>query len=1078
MVVARMCQSVVVARRRLSRRLMRACMANDLEDEAAGPRDGSTKGEWRRIWDWRRRRIGDRGGGSDDDGGSAWRGERVRRGRRITVAAVGREELETTPTLNPRLELVFEPEPEPEPCLCSRRSLPINPYSGRASPPLPFRRSPGGGEDPLVAKRASHRSIPRRLRFSPPSGDLAGSAATSLCPKPVAPVAPGPHQPSSFSSTRRSFRRRVPSPLPERPTLLPPPVLRPLPADFGCLAAQALLYENQKLVKQLEEQKSEMRLLEGKLEELRDEQCSYDNSLISLNKMWNQLIDDLILLGVRACGNIKNLQALDHEELSEESLQTCPSEEIFLLRLLNTSNFRNNDGSSLSKFVEEALALRYSTTATLMKSLQEAFAVQQARSESLSLALNGANSIEDVTLALENHNDYLKEVVDNLHQAISIINEKHERNLDEIEAFKSNHSREQHELKCLSGELEESMAELEESRRKLAVLQLQSGGGSLMNTSASNGVNGSVSTDKSSDKGMDWRDLKDAVEEAKTLAANRLFELHETQEDNLTLSKQLEDLQDQLKDENYIFVSKPYTILNDQLHHLNAEVERHRGLVEVLQNERDQFMQKEKEMLAREESVETIQQSITNYDATIEELEHEMQKLMAEKYDLEIKVEEALQDSGKKDFKDEIHVMAASLSKEMELLENQLNRSKDAASEAHALREKADYLRSLLAKRTDEQKEIAGRYNTQVTEIKSLKALIETLDQEKQELQFIVDMLGKECSESRPIEEIEESENRAREQAEYLRKYLEDHNLELRVKAANEAETACQQRLSIAEIELEDLRAKVDASERDVLILKESIRIIEAERDGHICEIETIGQAYEDMQTQNQHLLQQVADRDDLNIKLVSDSVKMKQAYGSLLAENQIFQKKLQHVNSSLESCKQKITCGEEKMKTYVAQAMKSSSENRHTAISLERPMLEVSDAEKELRWLRSTTGFAEKEYETNQKKIAELKLELEQERSERARLEEEYEEVKNEVTELTSETEETTIQKLQNEINECKAILKCGVCFDRPKEVVITKCFHLFCSPCIQRNLEIRHRKCPGCGTPFGQSDVREVKI
>ncbi|KAF0928811.1 hypothetical protein E2562_010680 [Oryza meyeriana var. granulata] len=534
-----------------------------------------------------------------------------------------------------------------------------------------------------------------------------------------------------------------------------------------------------------------------------------------------------------------------------------------------------------------------------------------------------------------------------------------------------------------------------------------------MNISAPNGVNGSVSTDKSSDNGMGWRDLKDAVEEDQTLTANCLFELHETKEDNLILSKRLEDLQDQLKDENYIFMSKPYTILNDQLSHLNAEVERHRGLVEVLQNEKDQFMQKEKEMLAKEKSVDSIKQSITTFNATIEGLEHEIQKLIAEKNDLEIKVEEALQDSGKKDFKDEIHVMAASLSKEMELLENQLNRSKDAASEALALHEEADYLRTLLAKKTGEQKEMSDRYNTQVAEIKSLKALIEILDQEKQELQFIVDMLGKECSES-----------------------------------------------------------------RDVLTLKESIRILEDEREGHICEIETIGQSYEDMQTQNQHLLQQVADRDDFNIKLVSDSVKMKQACGSLLSENHMFQKQLQHVNISLESSKQKITCCEEQTKTYIAQAMRTSSENRHLAISRERPMLEVSDAEKELKWLRSTSESAEKEYETNQKRIAELKMELERERSERTKLDEEYEEVKNEVMELTSETEQTTIQKLQNEIKECKAILKCGVCFDRPKEVVITKCFHLFCSPCIQRNLEIRHRKCPGCVTPFGQSDVREVNI
>jgi len=42
-------------------------------------------------------------------------------------------------------------------------------------------------------------------------------------------------------------------------------------------------------------------------------------------------------------------------------------------------------------------------------------------------------------------------------------------------------------------------------------------------------------------------------------------------------------MQGQLKDENYILVSKPYIILNDQLQNLHAEIERCRGLVEVLQ---------------------------------------------------------------------------------------------------------------------------------------------------------------------------------------------------------------------------------------------------------------------------------------------------------------------------------------------------------------------------------------------------------------------------------------------------------------------------------------------------------------
>lgn len=42
-------------------------------------------------------------------------------------------------------------------------------------------------------------------------------------------------------------------------------------------------------------------------------------------------------------------------------------------------------------------------------------------------------------------------------------------------------------------------------------------------------------------------------------------------------------------------------------------------------------------------------------------------------------------------------------------------------------------------------------------------------------------------------------------------------------------------------------------------------------------------------------------------------------------------------------------------------------------------------------------------------------------------------------VEKLTAETGEAAIQKLQDEIKDCKAILKCGVCFDRPKEVSLT---------------------------------------
>ena len=56
--------------------------------------------------------------------------------------------------------------------------------------------------------------------------------------------------------------------------------------------------------------------------------------------------------------------------------------------------------------------------------------------------------------------------------------------------------------------------------------------------------------------------------------------------------------------------------------------------------------------------------------------------------------------------------------------------------------------------------------------------------------------------------------------------------------------------------------------------------------------------------------------------------------------------------------------------------------------------------------------------------------------RSQRKKLEEDLSELNSKVAELSSETGETAIQRLQDEIKNCKNTLKCGVCFDRPKEV------------------------------------------
>ncbi len=60
--------------------------------------------------------------------------------------------------------------------------------------------------------------------------------------------------------------------------------------------------------------------------------------------------------------------------------------------------------------------------------------------------------------------------------------------------------------------------------------------------------------------------------------------------------------------------------------------------------------------------------------------------------------------------------------------------------------------------------------------------------------------------------------------------------------------------------------------------------------------------------------------------------------------------------------------------------------------------------------------------------------------------------------------------------IQSLKMKLKCAVCAEGNKSVCITKCGHLFCRSCVQRNLAARNRKCPTCHKPFGENDVMEV--
>lgn len=843
------------------------------------------------------------------------------------------------------------------------------------------------------------------------------------------------------------------------------------PSDEKKVDATVLQYENHKLSQQLDIQRAEIQALEAKSNQLKSKQISYDYNLASIQNAWEELVDNLELLSVRANAPINGLRVLQPSSSPEGSIcSPIPPEEIFLYRLLDTGATESGGTTNGVVSIERALEQRQASTIRTIEHLVQTIDAHHTKNEDLYFSLRRGMSSEEYEQQLQRFVGDVKAEIGMLRSAIGSLHQKHHELVSEIKLCQDNHASDQVEMKRLKGDLEETLADLELSRRKLAALRNQKDGFSPTTASIS-GARENMSQES--------KELEVALDEAKNLASQRLNELKEVQKEKMNISEELLRMQDSLNDEYHIVSSAPYLLLHDQVQHLKEEVERSQLVLDESQAERDLSMRREKEALLKAEAGEAAQKINDIFMARISDVESNLEQFLKQRDELQARLEEVCRSSEKKDEVAEFKLTVSSLHKEMRMMQQQLNQYKEAACGAHALRAEVQSLSAILDRKTSECKCLTEKVADQCVEINAIKDEVRFLQESEQELKLILEMYGRESTDTREARELKQAECRAWAQVERLKAALDEHSLELRVKAAIEAEAACQRRLATAEAEIAELRQKLDASDRDAIESKEVLKMKSEEGEVYLAEIETIGQAYEDMQTQNQRLLQQISERDDYNLKLISESFKAKQFHVSILEEKQGLANRLQHVNSLGECYKQRAARLEEQVRSFSEQLGKAVEETKQHFNALEQARRKNTDAEKEVLSAKSSLEAAHKELEQQRSKMTDAQTELEKERFERKRIQEELAILSAKATQLNVQTEGgPLVEKLQEEIKEYKAILKCSVCHDRPKEVVITKCFHLFCSPCIQKNLEMRHRKCPGCGILFGQNDVRNVYI
>ncbi|KAJ6722660.1 RING FINGER PROTEIN-RELATED [Salix koriyanagi] len=781
------------------------------------------------------------------------------------------------------------------------------------------------------------------------------------------------------------------------------------------LDTAVLQHQNQKLQQKLEAQKVEHSALENKFSLLKEKQQPYNSTLKTVNKSWEVLMTDL-----ETCSN-RTREWINGEDVKHVPITkdwgSSSLEDAFLCRLMETGATESSSASNCPDQMEVDRETSFEKNNSIL--------------HNIAVTINGLWYLKDGLRAA-----VLKQLTedDACRQTVS----------NELEAELKNLSdaKNKAELKHLKGELETTVAELNDSNCKLATLKAERNATKGAFFPVLNLGSKHAAGDKVRDKQKDLQEMESAVKELLDQASSRLVELKDLHEERLRILQKLSNLQHSLKSVKVISLSRACLLLRDQLEKSKSMVLHYRALFEKLQVEKDSLVWKERELNMKNDLVDVCRRSTAVVDSRIADLGKEIQKQINERNMIETNLEEASREPGRKDIIAEFKALVSSFPEEMCSMQSQLSNFKEASSDIHSLRADVQSLSAVLDMKAKQCESLSFRSSSQITEINKLQSVVQDLKDNKLELKLILDMYQRESTCSRDVLEARDLEYKAWAQVQSFKSSLDEQNLELRVKTANEAEAISQQKLAAAEAEIADLRQKLEASKMDLSRLSDVLKSKNEGNEAYLSEIETIGQAYDDMQTQNQRLLQQITERDDYNIKLVLEGVRARQHRDSLLMDKQSMEKEIQQANISLDFFNVKAARIEDQLKNCSDQVHKLAEDKFQRSFVLENTQKKLLDLRRSSNQARESLEDYQSRVEGSRAALLEVKIDLEKERFDKRRMEEELEVARRKVSHLQEHTEGSLIvEKLQQELREYREIVKCSICHDRPKEVICNPC-------------------------------------
>eukprot|EP01097_Dermamoeba_algensis_P006890 TRINITY_DN4301_c0_g1_i1.p1 TRINITY_DN4301_c0_g1~~TRINITY_DN4301_c0_g1_i1.p1 ORF type:complete len:296 (-),score=75.27 TRINITY_DN4301_c0_g1_i1:43-798(-) len=247
------------------------------------------------------------------------------------------------------------------------------------------------------------------------------------------------------------------------------------------------------------------------------------------------------------------------------------------------------------------------------------------------------------------------------------------------------------------------------------------------------------------------------------------------------------------------------------------------------------------------------------------------------------------------------------------------------------------------------------------------------------------------------------------------------------------------------------------------------------EAEALVSEIENTEKAYEENQQQNSRMLDQLTESDESTTQLMLERIRAKKLETLLREEKHAMMERLAKLEEKSTLQQNLLQKYETKARLLQEQSNKLNEEVRLVMMMIENQKKATREASQSQAELKSRLDELQVTCSDLKKKYDESVSLLEKDVYKANRLEEEKITLKRKIDHLSLSNSKNE-SSLEEELKTCKQMIRCSVCNERNKDTVIVKCFHVFCRACIKRNLEIRHRKCPGCNKPFGDNDVHSI--